>query len=126
MGAPWAECESYEKGGKRYFKKWTTSGLSKLAKIHPAAPQEESPISENSAPKQRANVGTAALQKIDPDDVEIIKLKASEAMYDVGLILKRFKVQSIEELNTTQGETAIKSLNTKIDEKRIAAEQGKE
>jgi DNA recombination protein Rad52 len=76
--------------------------------------------------KERTNVGTPTAQKIDPDNVEIIKLKASEALYDVGLILKRFKVQSLEELNTTQGETAIKSLNTKIDEKRIAAEQGKE
>ena len=41
LPATWADCESYEKNGKRYFKKWTAAGLKKLAAIHPAAPQVE-------------------------------------------------------------------------------------
>lgn len=46
LPATWAECESYEKGGKRYFKKWTPAGLKKLAAIHPTAPQVEAQDNE--------------------------------------------------------------------------------
>lgn len=43
LPATWADCESYERNGKRFFKKWTPAGLKKLAAIHPAAPQVEVP-----------------------------------------------------------------------------------
>ena len=32
----WAECESYEKNGKKHWKKWTQAGFARLAKVAPS------------------------------------------------------------------------------------------
>jgi hypothetical protein len=112
MGAPWAECESYEKGGKRYFKKWTPAGLSKLAKVHPAAPQVELPID--------------ASLMITDEGRDIIIALASSIAFNVNEILQAYNIKDLRELTAKQAEVVTKRLNTKIDEKRIAAEQGKE
>lgn len=33
LPATWADCETYEKNGKKHWKKWTAAGLQKLAKV---------------------------------------------------------------------------------------------
>lgn len=52
----WAECEFYEKNGKKMWKKWTDAGLRKLKGLGPATP----------APAQKpAEITDAAIKLID-------------------------------------------------------------
>lgn len=51
VDSPWAECESTEKNGKRYFRKWTARGEAQLAAalnrvIPHVAPRDEPLVSE--------------------------------------------------------------------------------
>jgi hypothetical protein len=59
-------------------------------------------------------------------DRDIIVSLASSIAFNIGEILQAYNVKSLEELTAKQADAAIKRLNTKVDEKRIAAEQGKE
>lgn len=44
LDAPWVDCESYERGGKRYWKRWTKDPWSKVKTPHSA------PVSGRNAP----------------------------------------------------------------------------
>jgi hypothetical protein len=59
-------------------------------------------------------------------DRDIIVSLASSIAFNIGEILQAYNVKSLEELTAKQADAAIKRLNTKVVEKRIAAEQGKE
>jgi hypothetical protein len=83
-----------------------------LAKIHPAAPQVELPID--------------ASLMITDEGRDIIIALASSIAFNVNEILQAYNIKDLRELTAKQAEVVTKRLNTKIDEKRIAAEQGKE
>ena len=112
MGAPWADCESYEKNGKRYFKKWTPSGLKKLAAIHPAAPQEETPEQDATAPDKPLMVPLCS----DVDVTRITEL-AEAAGVSLDVIKESYLVDDIAKLNATQALKTINNLKKRIDDK---------
>jgi len=103
LGSPWAECESYEKNGKLYFKKWTAAGLKKLAAIHPAAPQEE--------------VVTPEETMIDQTQRGIIMDLAAAADVNILTIVESYEAKSIDSLTAKQAAAVIKRLNLTIDKK---------
>lgn len=43
MPVTWADCESYEKNGKKHWKKWTPAGLAKLARVQVPATSVPAP-----------------------------------------------------------------------------------
>jgi hypothetical protein len=57
---------------------------------------------------------------------DIIIALASSIAFNVNDILQAYEVKDLRELTARQADAATKRLNTMIDEKRIAAEQGKE
>lgn len=81
----WAECESYEKGGKRYFKKWTPAGLAKLAKIHPAAPQED--VAEEK-PRER----------ISDDQRDELKALIDSFGFNIAEVCQAMKIKTLKEI----------------------------
>jgi hypothetical protein len=98
MGAPWAECESYEKGGKRYFKKWTPAGLSKLAKIHPAAPQDEPPIPEKPT-------------LITDDQRDELTTLIASLRHNIGAVCQHIGIKSISNIRAESFEKAKAKIN---------------
>lgn len=106
LGSPWADCESYEKNGKRYFKKWTPAGLKKLAAIHPAAPQEDEPEQEEVA-------------LIDWTQRGILIDLAKTAKIDILTVCKKSRIERIDDLPVDKFAAVEKWLGTKIDELNI-------
>lgn len=61
MPVTWADCESYEAGGKKRWKKWTDAGLRKLARASGSSPAAV----PDPEPAKPAEVSRDAMQMID-------------------------------------------------------------
>lgn len=92
LPATWAECESYEKSGKRYFKKWTPTGLKKLAAIHPAAPQIETQDNQ--------------LEYITDEQRDEIAAMLDGLGVSVVLFCQKAKIKSIKEIPADKFESS--------------------
>lgn len=96
MGNVWAECETYEKNGKRVFSKWTPRGIAAL----------------NAA----AGNAVAAITVTPDDNVGVIAALADAANVSIQSIVEGFKVSALDELTSAQSSATINNLK-----KRIAA-----
>jgi hypothetical protein len=84
-------------------------------------PEDDDGNSAKPAPKQAANKPL-----ITDEGRDIIIALASSIAFNVNEILQAYEIKDLRELTVKQANAVTKRLNTMIDEKRIAAEQGKE
>lgn len=108
MGAPWAECESYERNGKKVFKKWTPAGLAKLDKIHPAAPQVE---------METASTVVTLISDEQRDDLKVL---IDGLGHNIAEICQGMNVKSLKNIRAESFEKA-KAFITNFEQKKEAA-----
>lgn len=89
MPTPWVPCESYEKNGKRYWKRWTASPWD-FVRAPVATPKPDS------APK------------------ELIATLARAAGVTIQTICESYNVSTLDELSAKQSEAVMKRLNLTI------------
>jgi len=95
MDAVWADCESYEKNGKKHWSKWTPSGLKKI----------------------QAAAGSTTVQSFITDDQrDMIATLASVAGVALGAICGGYKVKDLRDIPADQFDKIIKRLSHKIQE----------
>jgi hypothetical protein len=83
-------------------------------------PEDDDGNSAKPAPKQAANEPL-----ITDESRDIIIALASSIAFNVNEILQAYEIKDLRKLTVKQANAVTKRLNTMIDEKRIAAEQGK-
>jgi hypothetical protein len=91
MPTPWVPCESYEKNGKRHWKKWTASPWDY---VRAPAPQK------------------------DPPAKELIATLASAAGVTLQTITESYNVKTLDQLSAQQAEAVVKRLNLTIQDKK--------
>ncbi|MFD1104199.1 Rad52/Rad22 family DNA repair protein, partial [Sphingobium olei] len=103
MDAVWAECESYEKNGKKMWKRWTARGA---AQLNAAAGNVVAPV----LPR-----GTVTTDERLVSREELTRLQ--NAADDVGADLQAFcafmKVQSLKHIPQSRFEEAMNALSKK-------------
>lgn len=108
MPVTWADCESYEAGGKKRWKKWTQSGLNKLARV-----------AGNAAPPDaRADVIS------DADAVEISSLAQSAGVSLID-VCKAVGADNLNQVPASKVASIKKKLNLTIDQKVAEREEKK-
>lgn len=94
MPTPWVGCESYEKNGKRHWKKWTASPWDAIRAPAPAP-------------------------KPDPiDRPALIMDLAKAAGVTIQTVCESYNVSSLNELPTAKADAVIKRLNLTIKDKK--------
>lgn len=81
MPTPWAECESYERNGKKHFKKWTDAGLRKLRSLEGKAP-EPTPRPATITPEQADQI-KALLQSSGISSTAFLERAGVKAIPDI-------------------------------------------
>lgn len=106
MPVTWADCESYEKNGKKHWKKWTASGLAKLAKA-----------SGNAAP------APAPAAVIDDGQWALITGLIGATNSDAAAMCEHYKIPSLKQMTVPMFEDARVRLEKRLpkpDEKKAA------
>jgi hypothetical protein len=98
MPTPWVPCESYEKNGKRHWKKWAADPWAHV---------------------RNRNVEPKAEPKPDPiDRPALIMDLAKAAGVTIQTICESYSVSSLNELPTPKADAVIKRLNLTIADKK--------
>lgn len=106
MDAIWAECETYEKNGKKVFSKWTPRGI---ATLNNAAGKVVAPILPTNEP-------------MDTDNIGVISALSQASGVSIQDICEGYKVSSLDELNEIQCAATIRNLRKRIaDPQQVAA-----
>lgn len=109
LPATWAECESYERNGKKQWKGWTAQGLRKLRAISGGSPP--APVA---APKVQTGV-------VSDTDRDIIQTLAQSAGVTLKKICESYGVDSLKALPAAKADECKQRLQQTIEDKRIAA-----
>jgi hypothetical protein len=111
LPATWAECESYERNGKKQWKGWTPQGLRKLTAISGTA---------GPAPKA---VPAAELDgdTISDDERDVIQTLASQAGVTLKKICESYGVASLKAIPASKAAEVKQRLNQTIEDKKEAA-----
>lgn len=75
LDAPWVPCESYERGGKRYWKRWTADPWTKIRNTNPAPSQAR--VTPANPPGARTDTGTAGVPLSDADQDTLVSATKS-------------------------------------------------
>lgn len=86
LESPWVPCESVEKNGKRYWKKWTADPWSCVRGAKPQAPANDPPHAEG-APPARLQAGAPA-DKLYARLVQQMHEAAGESLTKLGEVWK--------------------------------------
>jgi hypothetical protein len=93
MPTPWVPCESYEKNGKRYWKKWTADPWNFVRRP---------PVK-------------------DPPPKELIATLAKAAGVTIQTICESYNVSTLDDLSSAKAEAVVKRLNLTIEDKKKEA-----
>jgi hypothetical protein len=95
LPATWADCETYERNGKKQFRAWTPSGLAKLARV----------------------AGSTAQPVLTDADQDIMEITALAQVAGVlpKVICDTYGVANLNQLSADQRAAAKKRLNLSID-----------
>ena len=95
MPTPWVPCESYEKNGKRHWKKWTADPWNFIR-------QQAAPVK-------------------DPPAKELIATLAKAAGVTIQTICESYNVSTLDDLSKAKAEAVVKRLNLTIEDKKKEA-----
>lgn len=98
LPAVWAPCETYEKGGKKYWKAW-----------------KGSPWDAVRMPK--ANVANLPPAKISEAQIEVLLTMLEQSGADVGAFLGYYDITTVNELPAGQFDDARRALEKKLKKK---------
>jgi len=105
LPATWADCESYEKNGKKHWKGWTANGLRKLQAVSGSA--------KAAAPVVEAETDEPA---IDEAQLAELTLLLETAKADTKAFCDYYHVETVKELLASRFDHARAMLNKKIKE----------
>lgn len=95
MPVTWADCESYEAGGKKRWKKWTQAGLNKLARV-------------------AGNVAPAPDPVIDDAQWALLAGLIEQTRSDTLAMCEHYKIPSLKQMTVPQFEDAAARLRKRL------------
>jgi len=111
LDAVWAECETYERNGKKHWKKWTTAGERKLRDAlgsRPTAVSSPLPAAANAA-------------VVDGHQWSELTTLVSQTGSDAAAICRHYSVPSLRELPAARFEALRRNLTNRLTQDREAA-----